>query len=67
MAEIGLHRAQRAEFGFVGIAAKRLGQCGDLDGVTHRRSRAVCLDITDIARIDLGDGLRFRDDRGLAV
>ncbi len=63
VAEIGLHRCQRAG----AVVAVYLGQAGVFDGVTHRGARAVRLDHAHRSRVHTGHIQRLpirRDLRG---
>jgi hypothetical protein len=53
VAEVGLDRSQRARDA---AGAVHLRQAGELDRVTERRPRSVCLDQSDVAWVDAGPG-----------
>ena len=67
VADVGLHRADRAPAGLAGPPTEHCGQRGDLDRVAERGAGAVCLDVADRARVDPGHPQRLGDDGGLPV
>ena len=48
VADIGLHRSERAIAAPVGAPAESLGQRCHLDRISERRARAVSLDVADL-------------------
>ncbi len=67
MADIALHRAERAESAPIGGRAEGLGQRGDLDGIAELRAGAVRLDVGDAGGIDPGHRVGPGDDGRLPV
>ena len=75
VADVALHRAQRAVAGLVGVVAEGLGEAFHFDRIAQLRARAVRFDQLDVFRIDpeaVVDGahqarLRHRIRRGDAV
>ena len=66
MTDVGLDRADvaRAGAGLLGYL-ESLSQAFDFDRIAQRRAGAVRLDVADLRGVDLGNGVRFRDDVGL--
>jgi hypothetical protein len=62
MADIRLDRADRAELPVLGRGTKGTGQAGDLDRIAERGAGAVCFDVTDGARRDIGPCAGLADD-----
>ena len=64
MANVGLHRTNRAELFRIGAHAKRFGQSGNFDGIAQRRRRSVRFDIRNRLRVKarqrMSQGNRFR-------
>src|ERR1700754_5221814 len=67
MANVALHRSDRAELPRLGLCAKRLGQRRDLDWIAQRRRRAVRLDIGDRFGMNTRHPLCFSYDRSLSL